>query len=217
MKNSRIAWTDHTWNPWIGCTKVSEGCRNCYAAAQDRRWGFDSWGPGRPRRLTRDAYWRQPLVWDREAEATGRRARVFCASLADVFDPEAPAGALSRVWDLVRLTRNLDWLILTKRPERIREGLPPDWGEGWPNVWLGVTVEDRDAAARVPLLLEVPARVRFLSCEPLLEPLDLWPYLSPSKGDKRVHWVIAGGETGHGARPMHPAWARFLRGQCGDA
>jgi len=126
--NSSIEWTTHTFNPWWGCTKVSDGCRNCYAEALSNRYGHSVWGAGKPRRLMSDAHWQAPLGWDADAKRTGRRARVFCASMADVFEEQAPPGQLARLWDLIRLTPNLDWQLLTKRPHRIAESLPPDWG-----------------------------------------------------------------------------------------
>lgn len=170
------------------------------------------------------AYWRAPRRWDLRAEAAGARARVFCASLADVFDNGVPAAWREDLWALIRRTPSLDWLLLTKRPSNIARMLPAGWGDegGWPNVWLGTTVEDQaEADRRVPHLLAVPARVRFLSCEPLLGPVDLSAALAaPGGGDgapPRVHWVIAGGESGPRARPYRAEWARSLRAQCGAA
>lgn len=200
---TNIAWTDHTFNPWIGCTKVSAGCANCYAEVLDKRWGHDSWGPGRPRRRTSKANWRKPLAWNKAAEEAGVRRRVFCASLADVFDPEAPPGARGDLWGLVEATPSLDWQILTKRPENVPIMMP---ATGLPhNVWLGTSVEDQAAAeARIPDLFEVEASVRFLSCEPLLGRVNLADFSD-------VDWIIVGGESGHGHRPMDLAWARELR------
>lgn len=211
MESTRINWCDCTFNPWEGCTKVSPGCVNCYAAARDARHlteSVDHWGPGAPRRVTSDANWRQPLAWNRKAAAAGERLRVFCASLADVFDSEAPAGQRERLWQLIRTTLNLDWLLLTKRAENISGMLPEDWGDGYPNVWLGVTCESRrHGLARIDLLRSIPAVVRFLSCEPLLEDLgnvDL----------SGMDWVIIGGESGANARRFHLAWAESLIRQC---
>jgi protein gp37 len=177
-----------------------------------------------------DAYWRKPLKWNEQAEKEGRRYRVFCASMADVFEdrPEL-AGWRLDLFRLIVHTRNLDWLLLTKRPENIVSMMD---SMGWPfmlaNAWVGTTVENQEQAdRRIPQLLAVPAVVRFLSCEPLLGPVDLssipdalydtgmpfsWNKLG---GDERgIKWVIAGGESGHGARPMHPDWVRSLRDQC---
>ncbi|MEX2015165.1 MAG: phage Gp37/Gp68 family protein, partial [Candidatus Hydrogenedentales bacterium] len=199
-------------NPWWGCTKVSPGCKHCYAETFAHRIGRDIWGALAPRRFFGDAHWREPLKWNAEAKAAGARRRVFCASMADVFENRAELNPYrERLWQLIADTPALDWLLLTKRPERVRKCVP--WGDNWPaNVWAGVTAENqRWAQARVPLLLELPAAVRFLSCEPLLGALDLSPWLN---GSRRVDWVIAGGESGHKARPMNPEWARKLRNQC---
>jgi protein gp37 len=164
-----IAWTDHTFNPWWGCTKVSPGCDRCYAETFDRRIGGAHWGKDAARRVFGEKHWREPLKWNAAAEKAGKRARVFCASMADVFDADAPAGELERLWALIRATPHLDWQLLTKRPARIARALPADWGDGYPNVWLGD--DRRGPGARRPadpVLRAVPARVRFLSCEPLL-------------------------------------------------
>ena len=198
-----------TFNPWWGCTRVSPGCDHCYAERIDLRAGGGHWGKGAPRRTFGEKYWARPLQWERAAARSGERARVLCASMADVFDAEAPEGALERLWALIRRTPHLDWLVLTKRPARIERGLPPDWGSGYANVWLGATVEDQTLAEqRVPVLLDVPARLRFLCCEPLLGPVDLSPWLPA------LDWLIAGGESGPSARPVHPDWVRGLRDQC---
>jgi protein gp37 len=207
--NSRIEWTDHTFNPWWGCTKVSPGCDNCYAETWARRTGHTIWGHKAHRRLLSEAYWQQPHAWDREAASKARRARVFCASMADVFEwrPElTPIRA--RLWKVIAETPHLDWLLLTKRPHLVSRLVP--WGEEWPaNVWLGTTVEDqRWAEKRLPHLAEIPAKTRFLSCEPLLGPINFAPWR------KAIHWVIAGGESGHAARPSDPQWFRSIRNQC---
>src|SRR3979490_3351945 len=123
MKNSLIEWTHHTWNPWSGCTKVSPGCAHCYAETLSKRWGKDIWGPGKERQRTSAAYWRQPLRWDRESASIGERKRVFCASMADVFDSEVPRQWRSDLFDLIRKTQHLDWLLLTKRPEEAVENI----------------------------------------------------------------------------------------------
>jgi len=211
MKDSKIEWTDHTFNPWIGCTKISEACQRCYAETQEAvRFKRVEWGPGKPRRRTTPASWRQPRRWNRAAAAAGARARVFCASLADVFDAEVPEAWRADLFEVIRATGHLDWLLLTKRPENLERMLPGDWGAGWPNVWLGTTAENqRRADERLPLLLRVPAAVRFASCEPLLGRIDLTSSLAAG-----LTWVIVGGETGHGARALDPAWARDLRDQC---
>lgn len=209
MKHSAINWTDHTFNPWIGCSKVSPGCDNCYAEALDRRKLHDvvtHWGPGVPRKIMSDDYWQSPLQWNKRAAVGGERYRVFCASMADVFDKEAPAGQRERLWALVRQTPSLDWLLLTKRP--IPKYLPDDWGNGYPNVWLGCSVENRKhGLPRIDRLRKIPAAVRFLSIEPLLEDLGQIDLAG-------IHWVIIGGESGGGARPFDIEWAASVIEQC---
>lgn len=142
MKDSKIEWTDHTFNPWTGCTKVSPGCDHCYVEAWSKRSGIVEWG-SHPRRRTREAVWNQPLKWNAEARAFknehGRRQRVFCASLADVFDNQADPVWRQDLFALICDCRRLDWLLLTKRPQNIAKMLPRDWGDGYRNVWLGVT------------------------------------------------------------------------------
>lgn len=175
-ENSKIEWTDHTFNPWTGCTKVSPACDHCYAEGWAKRSGHVQWGPHGDRRLTSAANWRKPLKWNEEARRLGIRYRVFCASLADVFDNHHSIMQdwRAQLWALIRATPNLDWQLLTKRPQNIAKMLPSDWGDGWPNVWIGTTVENQvEADRRIPIFLNVPARVRFLSCEPLLGPLEL--------------------------------------------
>ena len=211
-KDSKILWTNHTFNPWIGCTKVSPGCDHCYAERfADTRMGKVVWGPGNRRIRTAKSTWQQPLAWDRAAAKTGDRTLVFCASLADVFDPEVPTKWRDELYHLIAITKNLTWLLLTKRPENMTTMLPASWGDGtgW-NVWLGVTAEEqRCADYRIPILLSVPAKLRFVSCEPLLGPVHLESWL----GEKQVAWVIAGGESGPQARRMRSEWVRSLRDQ----
>lgn len=243
MKDSKISWTDHTFNPWWGCVKVSPGCEHCYAETFSKRTGHHIWGPAKttPRRLFGDKHWAEPIKWNRQAAAVGERQRVFCASMADVFEDHSDVvDARDRLFALIDRTPHLDWLLLTKRPENIRHLWPFGWyGEEftWPNVWIGTSVENQAAAEqRIPALLEVPAAIRFLSCEPLLEPVNLqaWFRWCPSCGAPRrdasamrcgfceaypqvlntIHWVIAGGESGPHARPMDLGWARSLRDQC---
>jgi protein gp37 len=214
-KDSKIEWTHHTFNPWWGCERVSPACKNCYAEAWARRLGMNLWIKGAPRRTLSDEYWRQPLAWNKAAATTGKRARVFCASMADVFeDREDLDEARARLWRLISETPELDWLLLTKRPQHVGRMVP--WGNTWPrNVWLGTTAENqRWAERRVPLLLEQPAAVSFLSCEPLLGPINLNAWLGTGARSRGVSWVIVGGESGHRARPMNPEWARALRDQC---
>lgn len=244
-ENSAIEWTDHTFNPWIGCTKVSPACDHCYAEAQNafRKWAPDGWGPHAARKRTSDTYWRQPRKWSRDAEDASRRPRVFCASLADVFDNHRSIDPTWRL-DLFRMiseTQHLDWLLLTKRPQNVAKMVPPAWMRAGfpPNVWLGTTAENQtEADRRIPPLLSIPARVRFLSCEPLLGPLHLvQPQFGAfhcaaycqrtcaAGGDEEcpkhiapmIDWIIAGGESGHHARPSNPQWFRDLRDQCAAA
>ncbi|UQA57096.1 DUF5131 family protein [Polyangium aurulentum] len=208
-KGSGIEWTDHTFNPWWGCTKVSQACKNCYAEAQATRWKHAIWGPNAGRRFFGDKHWNEPLAWNRDAAREGQRKRVFCASMADVFeDREDLVPQRERLWKLIAETPWLDWLLLTKRPENVASMVP--WGENWPsNVWLGTTVENAEMAEqRLPELIKHPAVVRFLSCEPLLGEVDLTPWIS------EIDWVIVGGEAGPKARPMDPRAARSLRDQC---
>ena len=207
-----IPCVHYSFNPWWGCTRLSAGCDHCYAAVIDARAGGDHWGAEAPRRTFGKKYWARPLKWDRDAAASGERGRVLCASMADVFDANAPAGELPRLWALIRRTPHLDWLLLTKRPGRIARSLPADWGDGYPNAWLGVSAEDAETARqRVPVLVATPARLRFVCCEPLLGPVDLRPWA------EKLDWVIAGGESGPSARPLQPEWARDLRDQCVEA
>ena len=242
-ENSKIEWTTHTFNPWIGCTKVSAACDFCYAEKWDHRYtGGTRWGPHADR--TRTKNWSAPRKWNREAEKTGVRPRVFCASLADVFDNHRSILPEWRedLWKLIDETPNLDWLLLTKRPQNIMKMIPERWRDGLPShVWIGTTVEDQKSAdQRIPALLQVPAAIRFLSCEPLLGFVDLndhlWGPVKPCarcprdewcdcyalkrrelENEPALHWVIAGGESGAQHRPANPDWFRQLRDQCGDA
>jgi protein gp37 len=257
-ENSNIEWTDHTFNPWEGCQKVGPGCDHCYAETRNARFSGGvaiNWGPGAPRRRTSVANWRKPLAWNAAHEKFfakhGRRQRVFCASLADVFDNAVPQLWRTALFALIHDTPNLDWLLLTKRIGNAAAMLQSDPPEGidmaaLPNLWLGATICNQAEADRdLPKLLAVPARVRFLSMEPLLGPVDLRNVAVPTEHDQlrqpwdyegykfnalqehdddRFHqapatidWVIAGGESGPGARPMHPAWVRSLRDQCAAA
>lgn len=207
-ENSKIEWTTHTFNPWIGCQKVSPGCDHCYAEAlMDTRWGKVKWGPHGERKRTSEANWKLPLRWAKAAKGT--RPRVFCASLADVFDNQANTSWRADLFALIEATPELDWLLLTKRPENVTKMLPDDWGDGYPNVWLGTTCEDqKNYDRRWPILRSIPARIRFISYEPAIGPLRL----SGAMADP--DWIICGGESGHGARYMEPAWAYELRADC---
>lgn len=295
-ESTAIGWTDHTFQPWMGCTRVSPGCDHCYAEALGKRTGRVKWGDQADRVPMAEAYWRNPLKWNRQAETEGRRHRVFCASMADVFEDRAELhDERERLWELVTETPWLDWQLLTKRPQNVLDMVPLDWLYGveewsgvWPdNVWIGTTVEDQAGAEeRVPLLLRIPAAIRFLSCEPLIGPVTLderWfsaveddraacqvvfeqddgtdqcqrddeengvsdlasasssgaaaraaervgadrriALFAGGEGHGRggyrqsggVDWVIVGGESGPGARPMMPVWALSLLRQCDDA
>lgn len=220
---SKIEWTDHTFNPWWGCARVSPACRFCYADATATRWGHDLWRRKGPRRMMSEANWRNPLKWNRAAEAAGQPAKVFCASMADVFEVHPVAevnaqldAARLRLWSLIEQTPWLIWQLLTKRPENVAALAP--WTDAWPaNVWLGTSVEDNQRATeRIPVLLPTNAQTLFLSCEPLLEDVDLSPWFTGehAAAGRRPDWVIAGGESGAKAHPMHPDWARSLRDQC---
>lgn len=208
-----IEWADSTFNPWMGCTKVSPACDHCYASVSTpaRTLGIQ-WGPGQPRRRTSEANWKLPLYWERHhaefEKAHGRRRRVFCASLADVFDNEVDPQWRADLFALIGQTPNLDWLLLTKRignvepmvMDALRAGFrmtnhePPTWP--WTNVWLGATVVDqREADRDVPKLLATPAAVRFLSIEPMLGPVDLQSDLGGTL------WI--GGQRGCGGTHRH--------------
>jgi protein gp37 len=210
-KDSRIEWTHHTFNPWWGCAKVSPACAHCYAESWSHRLGASLWGRDAPRRFFGRDYWRQPLRWNQEAQEHGERRRVFCASMADVFEPRAELHeSRHRLWPLIEQTPSLDWLLLTKRPQNI-ERMTPWKGEWPPNVWLGTTAENQKYAdLRIPPLLKSPARIHFISAEPLLGPLSLRTWTG-------IDWVIAGGESGHAARATDPAWVRSLRDECRQA
>lgn len=208
--NTKIEWATHTFNPWWGCTKVSEACKHCYAESWAKRVGKQVWGPKAERRFFGDAHWNNPKKWNKAAEVSANRPRVFCASMADVFEPrEELRPWRERLFDLIEDTPNLDWLLLTKRPERVTEFAR--WTDDWPdNVWLGTTVELQTRADELlPHLAKVPAKVRFISAEPLLGPLEIDHWLASS-----IDWVITGGESGPKARPASPNWFRSLHSQC---
>ena len=266
-ENTKIEWCDHTFNPWEGCQKVGPGCDNCYAEARNARFGGGvaaNWGPGAPRRRTSHANWALPVKWNKRAKimqnawdigvqmhdgdeaaciAAGfikpQRPKVFCDSLADVFDNAVDPVWRDDLFTLIGNTPHLDWLILTKRIGNAKTMLP--WLPGytgpdgqrttnvWCNVWLGATIVNQEEADRdIPKLLAVPAHKRFLSMEPLLGDVDLSQWLDIIQyedgapwGRRNIghlhdmlDWVIVGGESGPGARPMHPDWARGLRNQC---
>lgn len=242
-----IAWTDHTFNAWWGCQQVSEGCKHCYAETWSKRVGLKIWGQDTDRRFFGDKHWNEPLAWNRAAEKAGVRRRVFCSSMADVFEDRPDlAPHRARLFALTQRTPWLDWQLLTKRPENAQrlwnaaqhdafngaDSLGPLWA---PSVWLDTTVENQKRAdERIPHLLAVPAAVRFLSCEPLLEDvriahletralaLTMAERLTGATGTRHevrgpatVGWIIGGGESGPGARPFNRAWMQSLVSQGG--
>lgn len=215
-----IAWTDHTFNPWIGCAKVAPECAHCYAEGYGQRFGV-AWGPQGTRRRTSESNWKEPLRWDRAARRDGVRRRVFCASLADVFEDRADIEPWRRdLFDLIEECHGLDWLLLTKRPENVRE-MAHRWRCDWPvHVWLGTSAGTQETLDRaLPHLLRVNGpQVRFLSAEPLLGQLDL-PVLYQSMGPSYspLDWVIVGGESGPRARPCSVEWVRSIVRQCKSA
>lgn len=248
--DSKIQWTHHTFNPWIGCSKISPGCKHCYADAlvtarpalvlgtgvprvqEEHR--LPLWGEHGPRRVTSRSYWREPLKWNRAAQAAGERRRVFCASLADVFEANREVtgdtgcvepdldGVREALWDLIEQTPHLDWLLLTKRPHHVLDMVPMTWavkapgsdisGRFPPNVWVGTTAEDQERLdERWPILSQIPASVLFLSLEPALGPM-LLPGSFLARG--RSVWAIWGGESGHGARACAVEWGESIVAQC---
>lgn len=212
-----IAWTDHTFNPWWGCVRVSPGCENCYAERDSKRYGFKLWGPTTDRRFFTDKHWNEPRKWDRDAiKDLGRPARVFCASMADVFEDRRDLDEpRARLFALIEETPNLHWQLLTKRPENAVRLVPRSWRDAWPdNAWALTTGEDNARLAeRVIHLLNIPALIRGLSIEPLLEDVsgELDMALFPEDDDGRpmqsgIHWVIFGGESGGRATDLQ--WIR---------
>lgn len=215
-----IAWTDHTFNAWIGCQKVSDGCKHCYAehstpTRRARARGLELWGPGSARMPLSEAYWSAPHKWNADALMAGQRRRVFCSSLADVFeDHPHVVGHRERLFEVIKLTPALDWQLLTKRPENVPGMVPGSWmSRHWPfNAWMGTTTENEaNLQERARHLLNIPAHIRFLSAEPLLGPLALRPWRGA------FHWVILGGESAQGgarARPCDIGWIRYALRDC---
>lgn len=244
-----ISWTDVTFNPWLGCVKVSPACAHCYAETMtENRMGLHVWGADAPRRIAAESTWKKPLRWDRESETVGRtrygggageRIRVFCASMADVFEPRPDLDApRRRLLDLIAETPHLDWLLLTKRPDVARDLY---FDGGWtitPNLWLGTSIENSRFTWRADILRQIPVAVRFISAEPLLGSLfssrghttkaevpnrvvserkrsNLPDHESKPLDLSGIGWVIVGGESGgRFARPMHPDWVREIRNAC---
>jgi len=226
-ENTKISWPHHTFNPVRGCEHESPGCDNCYAESGTKRFGLQLWGPTNPRLRTSKENWKKPTKWNEEARKTNTRFRVFCASQSDVGEDHPDWIEARR--DLARLieeTQHLDWLLLTKRPQNMRRLFSDaGWTALWPeNVWVGATVENPDVLEnRILELVQIPARVRFLSLEPLLGPLEIGlvgtlpgsvtggAYVPVSS---MIHWVIVGGESGPRARTFDLQWARQLRDEC---
>jgi len=218
MKETIIAWTDHTFNPWMGCTKVSAGCAHCYAETLTKnRMGLSLWGANASRQVTKGP-WANVKSWEKKSKkadpgilGVGKPHLVFTGSLMDWAEGRLELDDVrSKMWDLIRVSPNLHFQLLTKRPENIVKYLPKDWGdEGYPNVWLGTSVEDMRVANRVDILREIPADVRFISYEPALGSLndiDL----------SGIDWVIFGGESGSGYREADLEWAREMDVKCQD-
>lgn len=208
---SKIEWTDHTFNPWWGCEKVSPACDRCYAESTAKRFGHNVWGRDAPRRMMSDAYWRGPVKWNHKAIKEGVRRKVFCASMADVFEGREDLNIeRDRLWQLIYETPALDWLLLTKRPQNSNRMVP--WEIAPRNIWIGATAENqRRWHERTDALANVGAYITFVSMEPLLEAVDLKAEIADYG---RIQWIIVGGETGAGARYMNPDWARSIRDQC---
>jgi protein gp37 len=205
-EKTAISWTQHTWNPWRGCERISPGCARCYMFAQQERVGLD------PNVVTRTKTWAEPDRWQRECEKLGKREMVFTCSWSDFFIEEADAWR-PEAWAIIKRTPNLTYQILTKRPELIADRLPADWGSGYPNVWLGVSVENKHFLSRMDVLRAMPAVVRFISAEPLLE--NLMPELEAHL--EGYGWCVIGGESGNGTnrfRPMEHQWARDMFAAC---
>ena len=199
-----IQWTSHTWNPWQGCQKVSPGCDNCYMFRDKQRYGQDPETVMRSKPPT----FRAPLKWNREARESSDPRRVFVASWADFFSREADEWRAD-AWAIIRECESLVFQVLTKRHARIAANLPSDWGDGYPNVWLGVSGENQEwADRRWAALSQIPARVRFISYEPAIDKLTMrdWPTVPD--------WLIIGGESGRDARIFDASWARALIAEC---
>lgn len=208
-QNTGIGWTDHTWNPWQGCRKVSAGCDNCYMFREKKRFGQDPATVIRSKSKTFNA----PLKLKDPA-------KIFICSWSDFFIEDADEWR-DEAWEIIRKTPHLTYQILTKRPENIRDRLPEDWGEGYKNVWLGVTAENQEIFnKRIPLIFEVPAIKHFVSIEPMLGEIHIggWLSLLGNEGEPIIfnflNWVIVGGETGPDARGMKLEWALNVKQAC---
>lgn len=216
MSISKIEWTDYTWNPWIGCTKVSQGCQNCYAETLAKRFKLAEWGKGKEREIASDNVWDQPIKWNKKAKKENKIYKVFLGSMMDYFDESVEDTIRLNILTRIIVTRHLVYLILTKRIDyalrylstikKYRFNIPK-------NIMIGVSIcTHREAAEKIPVLLEIKKLTGcnvFISMEPLLEEIHI-----PSLFMQKIDWVIVGGESGHKARPMNPEWARIIRNQC---
>lgn len=212
-EKSIIAWTDSTWNLAWGCTKIDPGCKNCYADTLSSRYGHDVWGPNAPRRTFGEKHWREPFQWAASKKVgvlgAGQPHLVFCSSMCDIFEDHPTIETeRQKLWPLIRATPELHWQLLTKRADRIAANLPSDWGNGYPNVWLGVSISEEKGIWRADHLRNIPALVHFISYEPALGPLADCLDLSG------IEWLIFGGESGPDFRPMEIQWARDIRETC---
>lgn len=229
-ESTSISWTDATFNPWWGCTSVSPGCDHCYAETFDKRVGGDHWGKGKPRRVFGQKHWDEPLQWNDRARKSGIRTKVFCASMADVMDDEAPEGQRERLWELIDRTPYLVWQLLTKRPQRYARYLPQGFAHN--NVWLGTTAENQEFYnIRWAALRQVAADydlTSFISYEPALGGISMDEFVMnlSDEGDRddlsRIvpdypSWLIFGGETGGKRRPMEQRWAEWIKDECQDS
>lgn len=207
-QTTEISWTDHTFNPWKGCTKVSPECDNCYAERETNRYGLNVWGQDRPRPVTSENYWKQPFKWNKAARESGERRRVFSGSWCDVMEDRSDVAMLrAHLYQVISNTPYLDWLLLTKRPQNFKRFLPPSWiDKPQDNVWGMTTVGVKKSLWRIDALRDTPFVVRGLSIEPLLEDLGTLDL-------RGIQWLIVGGESGHHARPMNPSWVRSLKDQ----
>ncbi len=213
-RDTGISWTDATFNPWWGCTKVSPGCDHCYAEAFDKRVGGAHWGKGEPRRVFGEKHWNEPLKWNKNAQSEGIALKVFCASMADVMDDEAPEGQRERLWTMIDATPNLIWQLLTKRPHRYARYLPAT-GFKHGNAWLGTTAENQQYYdSRWPELNRAASMFdlkSFISYEPAIGPLSILGH------DEKPDWLIFGGESGSGRRPMETMWPESIKFECEQA
>lgn len=214
QKPDGISWTDFTFNPFWGCVEVSPACDFCYAREFDHRLGGGHWGKDAPRRFFGDAHWAEPLKWNRRAEKDGERRRVFCGSMCDVMEERDDLhGERLRLYRLIEQTPNLDWLLLTKRPQNFRRFLPLSWmTTPRPNVWLMTTVESGEYWWRWRALSEIPAAIRGISYEPAIGPIRFTD--NPATGGRVPDWLICGDESGRKARPSQLEWYERLRSEC---